>query len=376
MNKAFSKIWIIIVLIILITGGIFAYKYWWMPKEEAKSPEEYTKITITPPAKGEKWLAGETYQIRWTSANPNEIVEIRLNDTSAPSAALVNVWAKANIPNTGEYSFTVPDFIPFAGNVYQINILNMTHGYVNAPEGYSELFSIISEDETASWKTYRNEEYGFEIKYPKDWYIYANNPSDVFIQLTKEELGSSIPGPHPDAFEIEVKSITLNTTLLQAIQWRLDEIKKAGISFTQENIKIGRKDGLKIITICEGVGCGAPEWFVVNGNYLYHLDSNLGYSNIFDEILSTFKFIEPKGYIYTLEEGNFTIRKSYSTGYVLKKENGEWKEIISYQDTPSCALLLRHNVPPVLYKEFGFPNGTCWDNGEYDYEEFYQANKK
>jgi len=27
----------------------------------------------------------------------------------------------------------------------------------------------VVEDETADWETYRNEEYGFEIKYPKDW---------------------------------------------------------------------------------------------------------------------------------------------------------------------------------------------------------------
>ena len=148
-----------------------------------------------------------------------------------------------------------------------------------------------SADETANWKTYRNEEYGFEIKYPNDWYIYANNSSDVFIQSTKEESGG-IPGPHINAFEIEAKSITLNTTLLQAIQGRVDEIKKAGINFTQENIKIGGKDGLKIKTVCEGVGCGAPEWFVINGNYFYYFNSNLGYSNIFDQILSTFRFLE------------------------------------------------------------------------------------
>jgi hypothetical protein len=30
----------------------------------------------------------------------------------------------------------------------------------------------VVEEETADWKTYRNEEYGFEIKYPEDWEIY------------------------------------------------------------------------------------------------------------------------------------------------------------------------------------------------------------
>jgi len=33
---------------------------------------------------------------------------------------------------------------------------------------YKKIKTLI-EDETANWKTYRNEEYGFEIKYPEDW---------------------------------------------------------------------------------------------------------------------------------------------------------------------------------------------------------------
>lgn len=34
--NALSKIWIIIILTILVGGGIFAWQYWWLPKEEAK----------------------------------------------------------------------------------------------------------------------------------------------------------------------------------------------------------------------------------------------------------------------------------------------------------------------------------------------------
>lgn len=38
-NHAFSKIWIIITVIILLAGGILVWQYWWVPKEEVKAPE-------------------------------------------------------------------------------------------------------------------------------------------------------------------------------------------------------------------------------------------------------------------------------------------------------------------------------------------------
>ncbi len=33
----------------------------------------------------------------------------------------------------------------------------------------------IPKDETADWKTYKNEEYGFEVKYPKDWEVVEDS---------------------------------------------------------------------------------------------------------------------------------------------------------------------------------------------------------
>ena len=157
---------IVIILAIVVGGGVFAWQYWWVPKEEVKAPEVKApkEITITSPSKGEIWKVGGTYQIRWTPSDPKGTVGIILSDTGISSVSLSKIWQVENIPDTGNYSFTVPEASP--GDKYQI--------YISSKEkyGYSELFSIISKDETADWQTYRNEEYGFEIKYPfKDWEI-------------------------------------------------------------------------------------------------------------------------------------------------------------------------------------------------------------
>jgi len=64
----------------------------------------------------------------------------------------------------------------------------------------SEEPTLVVEDETADWKTYRNGEYGFEIKYPPGWVLYnreveidlrneedPNNFKDIYIEMTTNQ---------------------------------------------------------------------------------------------------------------------------------------------------------------------------------------------
>jgi hypothetical protein len=134
-------------------------------------------------------------------------------------------------------------------------------------------------------KTYRSDKFGYVIEYPSNWYIY-DNVNHVFIQKNKEESGM-VPGPHADALEIEISSVKTG----EVLETTIDRIKQSGVEYQQEEYFIGGIKGVKIVSVCDGIGCGAPEWAVIKNNYLYHFNSNLGYSVDFDQILSSLKFL-------------------------------------------------------------------------------------
>lgn len=144
-----------------------------------------------------------------------------------------------------------------------------------------------SDIDISNWETYNNINFAYSINYPKDWYLYFDNSSDVFIQPHKEDPPGGAPGPHADAFEIIVSHTKTGVDLLQLIKPGYDF---AGIDFIQEAITIEVIQGLKIVSTCDGLGCGVPDWYIIKDNFLYHFTTNLGYSNIFDQILSTFRF--------------------------------------------------------------------------------------
>lgn len=77
-------------------------------------------------------------------------------------------------------------------------------------------FKFIEPTDTSDWKTYRNEEYGFEVKYPRDW--------EIFEMLDKQKYGRegiTLNSPTRQEFEeintpsdvniiVETKSIQLS----------------------------------------------------------------------------------------------------------------------------------------------------------------------
>mgnify|MGYP000445216345 CR=1 FL=1 len=142
---------------------------------------------------------------------------------------------------------------------------------------------------TSLMQKYQNEKYRYSVNYPNGWFLYASDPADVFLQPAKETDSDRVPGPHANALEIKVTTVSSNASLIQIVK---DKYNKAGITFSQGTSLIGGENGLKITSTCEGMGCGVPEWFVIKNGYLYDFNSNLGYSAEFDKIVASFKFTD------------------------------------------------------------------------------------
>lgn len=84
---------------------------------------------------------------------------------------------------------------PFVPTNEEKSAIDMAEHMKDALEGKSTettQFLGTVEDETADWKTYRNEEYGFEFKYPVDWITKESsvNPETKIIQLLAPETPS------------------------------------------------------------------------------------------------------------------------------------------------------------------------------------------
>ncbi|MDD3190822.1 MAG: hypothetical protein PHI66_04005 [Candidatus Pacebacteria bacterium] len=157
-------------------------------------------------------------------------------------------------------------------------------------------------DETATWEIYANEEYGFEMKYPNGWFLYEGG-DNVYFQ-PDEEVKGNIPGPHASALSVKIEKFSEDGNLEQKIK---TDKNRAGIEFEQSKIMIGGEDAFLVKSICEGVGCGSPEWYFVKDEYLYNFNSNLGYSPVFDRVISTFKFIEREKSASCSKEGDLSV---------------------------------------------------------------------
>ena len=76
-----------------------------------------------------------------------------------------------------------------------------------------------TKDETTGWKTYQNEQYGFEFQYPKDWKLFLNSDSINFLVL-----GNPIEGVQTYSINLEIRE---NLDLLKSEEYVEEENRDA-----------------------------------------------------------------------------------------------------------------------------------------------------
>ena len=134
----------------------------------------------------------------------------------------------------------------------------------------------------ADWKTYRNEEYGFEIKYPSEFTYTTNSYSRGFQVLF---TGSSA------FFTVNVRNDELGLGVDLKNYFYLDFSPKEQTTLADQTAYIYEApDGY-----CDGPGCSEPFLAIATRKnttiYIVEFKGDIQINNIEKEILSTFKFI-------------------------------------------------------------------------------------
>lgn len=164
----------------------------------------------------------------------------------------------------------------------------------------------IQADNSANWQTYRNDEYGFEMKYPQGWFINESklssvtaNRNDLSYQISIADYNQNI---NARSGEPPKNNILIDIYIISRISYSNIESWMNAAGYKKiSNLSIDGKMAIdsesKETVYSEMYERVVDEYSrnirVINGNTGYEIywspvDSEL--KNVFDQILSTFKF--------------------------------------------------------------------------------------
>lgn len=158
----------------------------------------------------------------------------------------------------------------------------------------------VPSEQAADWKTYKNEEYLYEIKYPKSWKVSETvNEEDANKGIANKTIKISDPKEPDNMFSIYVTNVAANESL-DNLYTALSKFMVGDSPAALEDAKVGGVQAKRVLLYSGEVEIFSKistNYFFNHNNLRWQInfpsrDEKGSHEAVFDQILPTFRFLD------------------------------------------------------------------------------------